>query len=65
MPLLGFAFTDAALDFIAGLPPKIRRQVIKKAKVLHAEPFPATSKKLHDVETPLGEAAYRERSGDY
>lgn len=65
MPLLGFAFTDAALDFLDTLPPKIRRQVIKKARALHTSPFPPTCKKLHDVETPSGEPVYRERSGDY
>lgn len=65
MPIVGFAFTDSALDFIAGLPPKIRRQVIKKAKALHTNPFPPGSKKLHEVQTPFGEAGYRERSGDY
>jgi mRNA interferase RelE/StbE len=65
MPLIGFAFTDCALDFLAGLPPKIRKQVVKRAKALHTTPFPASAKKLQDVETPLGEAVYRERSGDY
>jgi mRNA interferase RelE/StbE len=65
VPYIGFAFTDNALDFLADLPPKLRRQVIKKAKALHSEPHPPTSKKLHDVETPDGEAVYRERSGDY
>jgi len=65
VPYVAFAFTDSALDFLAGLPPKIRRQVIKKAKALHTNPHPPTSKKLHDVETPEGETVYRERSGDY
>ena len=65
MTYIGFAFTDRALDFVAGLPPKIRKQVIKKAKALHTNPHPPTSKKLHDVETPDGDPVYRERSGDY
>jgi len=65
MPYIGFAFTDAALDFLADLPPKIRRQIIKKAKALHTHPFPSTVKKLHNVETPEGDPVYRERSGDY
>jgi mRNA interferase RelE/StbE len=65
MPLVGFAFTDSALDFLETLPPKIRRQIVKKAKALHTTPFPPTCKKLHDVETPNGEPVYRERSGDY
>ena len=65
MHLIGFAFTDRALDFLAGVPPKIRRQIVKKAKSLHTTPFPPTSKKLHDVTTPEGYSVYRERSGDY
>lgn len=65
MPYVGFAFTDSALDFLDGLPPKIRRQVIKKAKALHANPHSPTSKKLHDVQTPESDPVYRERSGDY
>lgn len=65
MPYVGFAFTSAALDFLATLPPKIRKQVIKKAKALHANPHPQGSKKLHDVVTDDGDPVYRERSGDY
>lgn len=65
MPYIGFAFTDNALDAIAELPAKIRKQVIKKAKALLDNPHPPTSKKLKGVETPDGEAVYRERSGDY
>ena len=65
MPFVGFAFTDTALDFLDTLPPKIRRQVLKKAKALHANPHPQGSKKLRDVETAEGEPVYRERSGDY
>jgi len=65
VPYVGFAFTDAALDFLEALPPKIRKQVIKKAKALHTEPHPPGSKKLHDVETAEGDPVYRERSGDY
>jgi len=62
---LGFAFTDRALDFIEGLPPKIRKQVVKRAKSLHTEPFPSSAKRLIDVETDDGQPVYRERSGDY
>lgn len=65
MPYFGFAFTDRALDFIEGLPPKIRRQIVKRAKALHSSPFPASAKRLIDVETDEGEPVYRERSGDY
>lgn len=65
MPFVGFAFTDQALDFLSELPPKLRRQVVKRARALHLSPFPPTAKKLHDVETDEGEPVYRERSGDY
>lgn len=65
MPYVAFAFTDAALDFIGTLPPKIRRQIIKKAKALHTTPYPPTCKKLQDVVTTDGDPVYRERSGDY
>lgn len=65
MPYVGFAFTNSALDFLAGLQPKVRRQIIKRAKALHTNPFPQGVKKLHDVATPEGDPVYRERSGDY
>jgi len=65
VPYISFAFTDRALDFLDGLQPKIRRQVAKTAKALHATPFPPGSKKLKDVETPEGDPVYRGRSGDY
>lgn len=65
MPFVGFSFTDQALDFLSELPPKLRRQVVKKARALHLSPFSPTAKKLHDVETDDGEPVYRERSGDY
>lgn len=65
MPYVGFAFTSTALDFLDTLPPKLRKQVIKKAKALHTNPHPQGSKKLHDVVTDDGDPVYRERSGDY
>lgn len=65
MPYIGVAFTNSALDFLAGLQPKVRKQIIKRAKALHTTPFPQGSKKLHDVETADGDSVYRERSGDY
>lgn len=65
MGYVGFAFTASALDFLATVPPKTRRQIIKKAKALHATPFPPGSKKLQGVESSDGDPVYRERSGDY
>jgi mRNA interferase RelE/StbE len=61
----GFAFTSAALSFLEGVPHKERRQIIKKARALHANPFPPGCKKLSGVEADGGESVYRERSGDY
>lgn len=63
--LVGFAFTDAALKFLATLPPKLRRQVTRKARALQHDPHPLGSKKLRGVTTATGEPIYRERSGDY
>ena len=65
MPLIAFGFTGAALDYLATVPHKLRRQIIKKAKALHTNPFPAGVKKLQGVETDDGDPIYRERSGDY
>ena len=65
MRLIGFAFTDAALDTLDDLPPKLRKQVIKKARTLLTDPHPPGCKKLVGVETEDGEAVYRVRSGDY
>ena len=65
MPLVGFAFTAAALKYLARLPPKLRRQVTRKARALQHDPHPQGSKKLHGVTTATGEPIYRERSGDY
>lgn len=65
MPLVGFGFTSTALDFLETIPHKIRRQIIRKAKALHTDPFPPGCKKLHNIETDEGGAVYRQRSGDY
>jgi mRNA-degrading endonuclease RelE of RelBE toxin-antitoxin system len=65
MPLVGFAFTAVALKYLARLPPKMRRQVTRKARALQHDPHPQGSKKLHDEFTATGEPIYRERSGDY
>ncbi len=63
--LVGFAFTEAALKFLESLPPKLRRQVTRRARALQDDPHPLGSKKLHGVTTATGEPIYRERSGDY
>lgn len=65
MRFVGFAFVESALDFLDTLPPKIRRQVIKKAKALHTDPHPQGCKKLKDVKTAEGDPVCRVRAGDY
>lgn len=65
MPYVAFAFTERALAFLEGLPPKIRKQVAKRAKNLLHNPHPPSSKRLIDVETDEGVPVFRERSGDY
>lgn len=65
MPLVGLAFTTAALKYLAHLPPKMSRQVTRKARALQNDPHPPGSKKLRGETTSSGEAIYRERSGDY
>ena len=65
MPLVGFAFTAAALKYLANLPSKLRRQVTRKARALQLNPHPNGSKKLQGMTTATGEPIYRERSGDY
>lgn len=63
--LIGFAFTEAALENLTRIPHKIRAQIIKKAKSLQLNPHPQGVKVLQGVETPNGERVLRERSGDY
>lgn len=65
MPLFGFSVSQSALSFLESIPHKQRSQVIKKAKALIVNPHPQGSKKLQGITSSLGEAVYRERSGDY
>ena len=37
---VGFAFTKRALQSLEGLPPKVRKQIAKRAKNLLLEPHP-------------------------
>ena len=62
---MGFSIHKDALKYLETLPPKLRRQVITKARALHTEPHPVGSKKLQGEETDDGEPIFRERSGDY
>ena len=66
MPLSGFAFTKASLDFLATVTElKTRKQIIKTAKTLHAKPHPDAADILKGSIEVHGEPVYRERSGDY
>ncbi|MBC6405195.1 MAG: type II toxin-antitoxin system RelE/ParE family toxin [Rhodospirillales bacterium] len=65
MPYGALAYTERALDFLEGLPPKIKKQLTKRVKNLLNDPFPPASKRLAKVKTPEGDPVYRERSGDY
>lgn len=62
---MGLVITKAALRNLANVPPKIRAQLIKKAKALILNPHPVGSKQLHGRMTDDGEPIYRQRSGDY
>lgn len=64
-PLVGFAFSKAALDFLETIPPKFRAQVVKKARALTFDPRPEGHKQLKGITTADGEPVLRERSGDY
>ena len=63
--LIGFAFSEAALAYLETITPKLRRQVIKKAKALMRDARPNGSIQLKGVTTAAGEPVRRERAGDY
>jgi mRNA interferase RelE/StbE len=65
MPLTGLVITKAALNNLARIPPKIRAQLVKKAKALIRDPHPQGSRPLKGITTNDGEPVYRQRSGDY
>jgi len=63
--LYGFAFSEAALNFLETVvPTKIRGQIKRRIEALAANPTPPGSKKLHGV-TDGGYPVYRARQGDY
>lgn len=63
--LWGFSFSEDAKAFVSKLPTKLQKQLVKKARALHAEPRPLGSKQLQGVTSALGEPVRSERSGDY
>ncbi len=64
-PLIGLAFSEAALDYLATVPTKYRGQIVRKAKALMLDQHPKTSKPLKGSATTDGLPIHRERSGDY
>lgn len=65
-PLIyGFAYTEAALKHLEGVPSrKLRRQIKSKIELLAANPIPKKCKKLHGI-ADNGNPIYRIRSRDY
>lgn len=62
--LYGFAYGDVALEYLHGLQPKIRRQIIAKISALASDPHPSGCKLVQGMKD--GEdRIYRIRSGDY
>ncbi len=63
--LYGFAYTEAALEYLeTKVPNKIRGQIKKRIEALAATPTPAGCKKLFGV-TDATYPVYRVRQGDY
>jgi mRNA interferase RelE/StbE len=63
-PPYSFSYTEKALQSLADLPPKLRRQVAKKIARLADEPKPPGCKQLHDIQDG-NDPVYRIRQGDY
>jgi mRNA interferase RelE/StbE len=63
--LVGLAFSETSLDYLATVPRKLRQQIIKKAQALLNDPFPQSCKALKGMTTAAGETVHRQRSGDY
>lgn len=62
--LHGFAYSEVALEFLAGLQPKVRRQIAAKIKGLAADVHPSGCKLVQGMMN--GEdRVFRIRSGDY
>lgn len=62
--LCGFAFTEASLSALEGIPRKFRAQIVKKAKKLIEDPKPKGSRKIAGASDGKNDV-YRIRSGDY
>lgn len=63
--LYGFAYTEAALEYLESMVPiKIREQIKRRIEKLAADPSPPGCKKLVGV-TDGEHPVYRVRQGDY
>lgn len=60
----GFAYDPQALEYLATLQKKIRKQIVAKIYKLAVEPYPQTAKLVQGM-TDGEEQVYRIRSGDY
>lgn len=63
--ILDLAVADAALNYLATVPPKLRGQIVRRVRALTENPHPSTSKPLKNIKSEDGDAVFRERSGDY
>ncbi len=60
----GFAYDPRALEYLATVPKKFRKQIVAKIYKLAADPFPPTTKLIQGMKDGE-ERVYRIRSGDY
>lgn len=62
--LYGFAYADAALQYLDTVPKKFRAQIVKRIEALAKNPSPNRSKRLQGV-MDGSNPVRRIRSGDY
>lgn len=62
--LIGFVYSESALDYLQTLQKKIRRQIVEKINALADDPLPPGHKMLKGMKDDE-ERVYRIRSGDY
>lgn len=63
-PPLKLAYDGVALEFIEGLPTKLRKRIVEKIEKLQEDPFPPGSIPLRGSRNNGGKV-YRIRIGDY
>jgi mRNA interferase RelE/StbE len=62
--LIGFVYSESALDYLQTLQKKTRRQIVEKIEALANDPLPPGHKMLKGMKDDE-ERVYRIRSGDY